>query len=129
MRFFDLIINVLNKESHPFHHSVSVFAIVLTATFLFSIPLTGVAVFTYLFARFLLHVRNDGREGVIHWADESRRHFLQSHLKPAPPRRNDRSSDESDESLLLVKPGQTEVSYRSGDHVVASSRAENGNVD
>jgi hypothetical protein len=58
--------------------AVSFLAIVLTTTFFFTIPLTGVAVFTYLFARFFLHVRSDGREGVSHWVDETRRHFIQS---------------------------------------------------
>jgi hypothetical protein len=93
---------------------VSIIATVLTATFFISIPLTVAVVITYLFARFLLHLRSSGREGAGHWVDETRQHFLRS-KSPARTPRNDRGSEGSEESLFLVNNGQIEADSQRSD--------------
>jgi hypothetical protein len=96
--------------------AVSFLAIVLAASFFFTIPLTGVAVFTYLFARFFLHIRSDGREGVSHWIDETRRHFIQSD-GPVLRERHDELDPFARKPTPTAKPA-TPVSSLKANHIV-----------
>jgi hypothetical protein len=92
--YLNCLDNVLN-----WYHSAAFFLVsVLMTLFAISIPLAAMLVFTYLFTRFVILVRNEGRAGIPKWATETKSRFIKTQpLKPDP------DSDESETSGVHVK--------------------------
>jgi hypothetical protein len=66
-----------------------------------SIPLASTLIFTYLFTRFVILVRSEGRAGIPKWATETKgRLFKTQASKPDP------DSDESEGSGVHVKKSE-----------------------
>jgi hypothetical protein len=98
-------------------------AIILTVILLISVPLTVFAISTYLFGRFVLLIRTEGREGVSMWTSETKRHFLPARLseRKANQELSDTSSETSSPSGVMVKGEayeQVSVQSRTGQRMV-----------